>query len=102
MDATIKVLADLTQVDIGSMTAQMRVQFFQSLALNIKQRNMISIENVTLQFVENIQDDITSLDEKSAVDLMNSLNSLITNTNASNKVKSASTKLQQTVHEVVS
>ena len=96
------MLADPTQVDIGNMTAQMRVQFFQSLALNIKQRNMISIENVTLQFVESIQDNINSLDEKSIVELMHTLNSLINNTSASNKVKSASTKLEQTVHEVVS
>ena len=102
MDATIKVLADPSQVDIGNMTTRMKVNFIQALAQNIRQRNMISIENVTLQFVESIQDNINSLDEKSVVELMHSLNSLIINNNASGKVKSASTKLQQTVHEVVS
>ena len=84
------------------MTTRMKVNFIQALAQNIRQRNMISIENVTLQFVESIQDNINSLDEKSVVELMHSLNSLIINNNASGKVKSASTKLQQTVHEVVS
>ena len=102
MDETIKVLADPSQVDIGNMTTRMKVNFIQALAQNIRQRNMISIENVTLQFVESIQDNINSLDEKSVVELMHSLNSLIINNNASGKVKSASTKLQQTVHEVVS
>ena len=102
MAATIKVLADPSQVDIGNMTTRMKVNFIQALAQNIRQRNMISIENVTLQFVESIQDNINSLDEKSVVELMHSLNSLIINNNASGKVKSASTKLQQTVHEVVS
>ena len=84
------------------MTARMSGKFIYSLAQNIKQSNMISIENVILKFFENIQDNINSLDEKSIVELMHTLNSLINNTSASNKVKSASTKLEQTVHEVVS
>ena len=67
LHATTKVLDDPSQVDIGNMTARMRVQFIQALALNIKQRNMSSVETVILKFIENTQDDIISLDEKSVV-----------------------------------
>lgn len=102
LSATIKVLTDSSQVDIGNMTARMRVQFVNTLSQISKQRNSTEVEDLTLQFIDSIQEDITSLDERSVVELMNSLNNVISNDNTSANLRRVSSKLQQTVHQVVS
>ena len=76
----IKALSDPTQVDMDNINVRMRSQILGHLAEIAKFQNaMIMRDNqdLMLKIIESIENDISSLEERPVVDLMNTLTKII-------------------------
>ena len=106
--ALISLMSDPMQFDIGNVNVRMRVNMLDSLSnitkYNSSNEKMVNrmCQKLMQQIIMSIGEDISSLDERPVINLVNTLTKILAQKIDNNQLNKETINLMQSVHNVVS